>query len=50
MTQDGETRGEWVAEEKAGARLRHEVVCLNVPKRTNDRIDYSKRAVLARSP
>ena len=50
MTQDGGTRGverfmaEWIAAEKARARLRHAVACPDVTGRTKERIAQRKRA------
>ena len=38
----GHFMGKWIAEEKVRARLRHAVVCPNVPGRTNGRIAQSK--------
>ena len=35
----------WIATEEARAELRHAVVCLNLTKRTKERIAQSKRAL-----
>ena len=39
----GHFMGKWIAEAKVRDRLRHAVVCPNVPGRANGRIAQSKR-------